>query len=56
MQRKVRFRRIILIAYDPDYLPLWILPLITPSPTPWAFHVYVHKYVPRKIHLLPLSE
>lgn len=56
MQRKVRFRRIILIGYGPDYLPLWILPLITPSPTPRVFGAYVRKYVPRKIHLLPLSE
>ncbi len=34
MQRKTRFYRIQLLAYDLVNAPLWSLPLIGPSPTP----------------------
>jgi len=34
MQRKTRFHRIQLLAYDLVSAPLWSLPLIGPSPTP----------------------
>jgi hypothetical protein len=56
MQRRARYHRILLIACNPGYTPLWTLHLIAPSPTPQTFHVYLRKYVPRKIYLLPLSE
>ena len=72
MQRKTRFYRIQLLAYDLVNAPLWSLPLIGPSPTPMpldepSFH-FMHtrggggeaKFhavrVPRKIQLLPTDD
>ena len=69
MQRKVRFYRIQLLAYDVVDTPLWSLPLIGPSPTPMpldepAFTVsrpssetaLYQARLPRKVQLLPLDD
>ncbi len=69
MQRKVRFYRIQLLAYDVVDTPLWSLPLIGPSPTPMPLDepaftmkrpsseaaLYQARF-PRKIQLLPLDD
>jgi hypothetical protein len=69
MQRKVRFYRIQLLAYDVVDTPLWSLPLIGPSPTPMPLDepaftmrrssseaaLYQVRF-PRKIQLLPLDD
>jgi hypothetical protein len=72
MQRKTRFYRIQLLAYDLVNAPLWSLPLIGPSPTPMlldepSFHFMPRRggggetslhavRVPRKIQLLPTDD
>ena len=72
MQRKTRFYRIQLLAYDLVDAPLWSLPLIGPTPTPTpidepSFHIMpprrgggetsVHPVrVPRRIQLLPMDD
>ncbi|HEX6109580.1 MAG TPA: hypothetical protein VFZ02_09220, partial [Ktedonobacteraceae bacterium] len=68
MQRKARFYRVQLLAYDLIDAPLWSLPLIGPSPTPMPLDepslritrprlragvVSLHPVpLPRRIHLL----
>ena len=69
MQRKVRFYRIQLLAYDVVDTPLWSLPLIGPSPTPMPLDepafttrrpssevALYQAHFPRKIQLLPLND
>ena len=72
MQRKTRFYRIQLLAYDLVNAPLWSLPLISPTPTPTpldepSFQIMPTPVgggetslravrVPRKIQLLPMDD
>ncbi len=72
MQRKARFYRVQLLAYDLVDAPLWSLPLIGPSPTPMpldepSFYITrprlqtgVASLYPgrllHKIHLLPIGD
>ncbi|HVB72220.1 MAG TPA: hypothetical protein VNE38_01580 [Ktedonobacteraceae bacterium] len=57
MQRKTRYHRIQLLAYALFDAPRWSLPPVSPGPTPLppAVKPRVRKYMPRKIHLLPLN-
>ncbi|HLX56349.1 MAG TPA: hypothetical protein VKR83_04930 [Ktedonobacteraceae bacterium] len=57
MQRKTRYHRIQLLAYDLFEAPRWSLPPASPGPTPLALAVRPRppKYVPRKIHLVPVN-
>jgi hypothetical protein len=69
MQRKARFYRIQLLAYDVVDTPLWSLPLIGPSPTPRPLDepVFTRRRpssetglyrtrLPRKVRLLALDD
>lgn len=72
MQRKARFYRVQLLAYDLIDVPLWSLPLIGPSPTPMPLDEpslairrppgrireasLYQARLPRKIQLLPTGD
>jgi hypothetical protein len=55
MQRKTRYRKIQLLAYDLFAGPRWSLPPASPGPTPLALKVRSRPRtcMPRKIHLVP---
>ncbi len=57
MQRKIRYHRIQLLAYDLFAAPRWSLPPASPGPTPLALKVRPHArtYIPRKIHLVHVN-
>ena len=57
MQRKTRYHRIQLLAYDLFAAPRWSLPPASPGPTPLALKVRSRPrtYMPRKIHLIHLK-
>jgi hypothetical protein len=57
MQRKTRYHRIQLLAYDLFDGPRWSMPPASPGPTPLpaAIRPRLRKYVPRKIHLVPVK-
>ncbi len=57
MQRKTRYRKIQLLAYDLFAGPRWSLPPASPGPTPLALKVRSRPrtHMPRKIHLVPTN-
>ncbi|MGH2496368.1 MAG: hypothetical protein ACRDIV_16850 [Ktedonobacteraceae bacterium] len=57
MQRKIRYHRIQLLAYDLFDAPRWSLPPASPGPTPLALKVIPRSrtYMPKKIHLVPVK-
>ncbi len=57
MQRKIRYYRVHLLAYDLFAAPRWSLPPASPGPTPLALKVKPHlrTSMPRKIHLVPVE-
>ena len=58
MQRKIRYYRIQLLAYDLFDMPRWSLPPASPGPTPLALKIRPRPrtYMPRKIHLVPVND
>ncbi len=57
MQRKTRYRKIQLLAYDLFACQRWSLPPASPGPTPLALKARSRPpaYMPRKIHLVPVK-
>ena len=57
MQRKTRFRRVQLLAYDFFAAPRWSLPPASPGPTPLALKIRSRPraVMPRKIYLVPMK-
>jgi hypothetical protein len=57
MQRKTRYHKIQLLAYDLFDAPHWSLPPASPGPTPLALKIKSRSrtYMPKKIHLLPVK-
>lgn len=59
MRRRIRLRKIQLIAADSFGLPRWSLPVIEPSHLPARLplpRAPVYPRIPRKVRLLPLKK
>ena len=57
MQRKTRYRKIQLLAYDLFAAPRWSLPPASPGPTPLSLKIRTRPrtVMPRKIYLVPVK-
>ncbi|MBA2284351.1 MAG: hypothetical protein H0W02_02605 [Ktedonobacteraceae bacterium] len=57
VQRKIRYHRVQLLAYDLSEAALWSLPPASSSPLPTTAALFpsILRPLPRKIHLFPLA-